>query len=76
MTTPRDNPAGRPRQYKDDAERRKAFRERWGKINVRVEARTAEAVETMRVVADFTQADIVNAAIKFYAQTSTAGAPV
>ena len=61
------NPGGRPRKYKDDAERARAFRDRWGTVNVRVEKRTADAIETMRAVADFSQSDIVNAAIKFYA---------
>ena len=67
----KQNPGGRPRKYQDDAERMRAYRDRWGTINVRVEKRTADAVETMRAVADFTQADIVNAAIKFYATNYT-----
>lgn len=67
MATRNDNPGGRPRKYASDAERQKAFRERWATINVRCEARTKETVKTMAAVAEFTEADIVNAAIKFYA---------
>lgn len=62
-----DNPGGRPRKYASDAEKAKAFRERWGTINVRCEARTKEAIKKMAAVADFSEADIVNAAVKYYA---------
>lgn len=65
------NPGGRPRKYANDAEKAKAFRERWGRINVRVEARTEEVVNTMARAIDATQGDIVNAAIKFYATNFT-----
>jgi len=61
------NPGGRPKKYANAAEKAKAFRERWGAINVRCEARTKEAVKVMMAVAEFSEADIVNAAIKFYA---------
>lgn len=66
-----ENPGGRPRKYKDDAERQRAYRERWGRINVRVEARTEEVVRTMAQAIDATDGDIVNAAIKFYATNFT-----
>ena len=66
-----ENPGGRPRKYKDDAERQRAYRERWGRINARVEARTEEVVRTMAQAIDATDGDIVNAAIKFYATNFT-----
>lgn len=69
--TRNENPGGRPRKYKDDAERQRAYRERWGRINVRVEARTEEVVRTMAQAIDATDGDIVNAAIKFYATNFT-----
>lgn len=69
--TRNDNPGGRPRKYANDAEKQKAYRERWGRINVRVEARTEEVVRTMAQAIDATDGDIVNAAIKYYATNFT-----
>lgn len=62
-----ENPGGRPRKYANDAEKARAMRERWGSINVRCEARTRATLDTIAAVADYTIADIVNAAIKYYA---------
>lgn len=61
------NPGGRPRKFASDADRQKAYRERWGRINVRVEKRTEETVATIAKTCDAGEGDIVNAAIKFYA---------
>lgn len=67
MSQRSDNPGGRPRKYANDAEKARAFRERWATISVRCEPRTKETLRTIAAVADFTEADIVNAAVKFYA---------
>lgn len=61
------NPGGRPRKFASDAERQKAYRERWGRINVRVEKRTEETVATIAKACEASEGDIVNAAVKFYA---------
>lgn len=62
-----ENPGGRPRKYASDAERQAAFRQRWAMINVRAEARTKETLKTIAEACNATEADIVNAAVKFYA---------
>ena len=62
-----DNPGGRPRKYASDAERQKAYRERWAGINVRAEARTKETLALIAKTCDASEADIVSAALKFYA---------
>lgn len=62
-----ENPGGRPRKYANDAEKAKAFRERWGTISVRAEARTVETLELIAKTCDASKADIVSAALKFYA---------
>jgi len=62
-----DNPGGRPRKYASDAERQKAYRERWAVINVRAEARTKETLALIAKTCDASEADIVSAALKFYA---------
>lgn len=49
----------------------RAYRKRWGRINVRVEKRTEEVVRTMAQAIDATDGDIVNAAIKYYAVNFT-----
>lgn len=63
----RDNPGGQPRKYASDAERQKAYRERWATINVRAEARTKETLTLIAKTCDASEADIVSAAVKFYA---------
>lgn len=62
-----DNPGGRPRKYASDAERQKAYRERWATISVRAEARTKETLALIAKTCDASEADIVSAALKFYA---------
>lgn len=66
-----DNPGGRPRKYASDAERQKAYRERWAVINVRAEARTKETLALIAKTCDASEADIVSAALKFYALNFT-----
>lgn len=63
------NPGGRPRKYANDAEKQRAFRERWATVSGRVEARTKETIETIKAAsgADVSIGDVLNAAIKFYA---------
>ena len=61
------NPGGRPRKYANDAEKAKAFRDRWGMISVRAETRTVETLELIAKTCDASKADIVSAALKFYA---------
>lgn len=62
-----ENPGGRPRKYASDAERQAAYRARWATISVRAEARTKETLQLIAKTCDATEADIVSAAIKFYA---------
>lgn len=62
-----DNPGGRPRKYADAAARQRAYAERWGRLNVRVEKRTEDTVKTIAQACSATDGDIANAAIKFYA---------
>ncbi len=63
------NPGGRPRKYASAAEKQRAYRERWATLSGRVEQRTKDTVETIRLAtgADVTIGDVLNAAIKFYA---------
>lgn len=63
------NPGGRPRKYANAAEKQRAYRERWATLSGRVEQRTKDTVETIRLAsgADVTIGDVLNAAIKFYA---------
>lgn len=61
------NPGGRPKKYASAAERAAAYRARWGRVNVRVEARTEETVRTLAETCSATDGDIVNAAVKYYA---------
>lgn len=61
------NPGGRPKKYATAAERQAAYRERWAMISVRAEARTKETLALIAKTCDASEADIVSAAIKFYA---------
>lgn len=65
------NPGGRPKKYESAAARAAAYRARWGRINVRVEARTEDVVRIMAESCSATDGDIVNAAVKFYATNYT-----
>mgnify|MGYP000402569445 CR=1 FL=1 len=62
-----ENPGGRPRIHANDAEKARAFRENWGTISVRAERRTVETLELIAKTCDASKADIVSAALKFYA---------
>lgn len=64
-----DNPGGRPRKYASDAERQAAYRARWATISVRAEARTKETLALIAKTCDASEADIVSAALKYYALT-------
>ncbi len=62
-----ENPGGRPKKYATAAERQAAYRERWATISVRAEARTKETLALIAKTCDASEADIVSAALKFYA---------
>jgi hypothetical protein len=62
-----ENPGGRPRKYASDAERQAAYRGRWATIAVRAESRTKETLQLIAKTCDASEADIVSAALKFYA---------
>lgn len=65
------NPGGRPKKHASAAERQRAYRERWGTVNARVEARTAEVLRNIAAHGDWSIGDVVNAALKFYATNYT-----
>ncbi len=64
-----ENPGGRPRKYANDAERQRAYRERWAMVSARLEDRTRQTLDVIREAsgADVTISDVINAAVKFYA---------
>jgi len=62
-----ENPGGRPKKYANAAEKAKAYRDRWATISVRAEARTKETLALIAKTCDASEADIVSAALKFYA---------
>lgn len=62
-----ENPGGRPKKYATAAERQAAYRDRWAMISVRAEARTKETLALIAKTCDASEADIVSAALKYYA---------
>ncbi len=57
---------GRPRKYASEAEKQKAFRERYATVSVRVESRTKETLKTLAEHYDESEAEVVNAALKYF----------
>jgi len=56
---------GRPRKYANDAEKQKAFRERYATINVRTEKDTKDTIARLAEFTDTSEAEVVNSLIKF-----------
>jgi hypothetical protein len=56
---------GRPRKYANNAEKQKAFRERYATINVRTERDTKDTIERLAEFTDTSEAEVVNSLIKF-----------
>lgn len=56
---------GRLRKYANDAEKQKAFRERYATINVRTEKDTKDTIERLAEFTDTSEAEVVNSLIKF-----------
>ena len=57
---------GRPSKYASAAEKQAAFRARYPTISVRVEERTKETVKMLMQHYDESEAEIVNAALKYF----------
>jgi hypothetical protein len=57
---------GRPRKYANEAEKQAAFRNRYPTVSVRVEQRTKETLAMMSQHYDESEAEIVNAALKYF----------
>ncbi len=56
---------GRPRKYANDAEKQRAFRERYATINVRTEKDTKDTIARLAEFTDTSEAEVVNSLIKF-----------
>jgi len=55
----------RPRQYASNAEKQKAFRERYPTINVRTKPETKETIARLMEALDLSEAEIVNQLLQF-----------
>lgn len=56
---------GRPRKYASDAERQAAYRARWARLSVDIEAQTVETVRKISEATDTAQSEVVNQLLKF-----------
>jgi hypothetical protein len=59
------NPGGRPKKYASEAERQRAFRERYATINVRTLPETKDTIRKIVEFTDTSEAEVVNSLIKF-----------
>jgi hypothetical protein len=55
----------RPRKYASDAERQKAYRERWAIAQFRLEKETAETIKRLAEFTDASESEVADSLIKF-----------
>lgn len=55
----------RPRKWADDAEKQRAYRERYAVFQIRVKTETAQTLESICASLDIPRADLVNQLIAF-----------
>jgi hypothetical protein len=61
----KQNPGGRPRKYANDAEKQRAYRERWETLSIRTETETKKTLERLAEFSDESLSEVVNSLIKF-----------